>query len=384
MSLSNPTSSQESFASLVTQTDTLDLETLLRMATIQGVSDVHFRVDASPILRKDGHIYFTRLPKIREEDMRGIAKKIIPPSLIGRLKDQTDFDFSFQMEGLARFRVNLFYEMGKLGFVLRIIPFRIPAIDELGLPPVVSRFAEMHKGLVLITGPTGSGKSTTLAALLDTINRSMHKHIVTLEDPIEYVYQSDQSVITQRQLGLDTDTFPNGVKYSLRQDPDVILIGEMRDRDTINSALHAAETGHLVLSTLHTVDSVQTINRIINIFEPHERDPVRRQLSGVLQGVVSQRLVRRASGNGRLAVAEVLMVTPAIRDYVLRNEMGEIYQLLAEGAYEGMCNLNHSLLDAFHNGWISAEEALKVSEDPIQLQQMMRGAYHGVSGAGNG
>jgi twitching motility protein PilT len=230
-----------------------------------------------------------------------------------------------------------------------------------------------------VTGPTGSGKSTTLAALLNTINRTQNKHIVTLEDPIEYVYQSDKCVVTQRQLGMDTDTFPNGIKYALRQDPDVILIGEMRDRETMMSALHAAETGHLVFSTLHTTDTVQTINRIINAFEPYEREPIRNQLAGVLQGTVSQRLVKKAEGKGRLAVSEIMVMSPAIRDYILRDEMGEIYQLLNNAEFEGARSLNYSLYTACRNNLITAEEALAVSENPTELQQMIRGAFHGTN-----
>ncbi len=357
----------------------IDLDTFLRMAVAQGVSDIHLRVGSPPVMRKDGEMTQTKMPPLTEIAIQQFAKSIIPEKILPRLKNRTDFDFSFMLDNICRFRVNLFYEMGRLGLVMRLITLKIPTLDELGHPAVLTRFADLHKGLVLVTGPTGSGKSTTLAALLNTINRTQHKHIVTLEDPVEYVYQSDHSVVTQRQLGLDTDSFPNGIKYSLRQDPDVILIGEMRDRETMMAALHAAETGHLVFSTLHTTDSVQTINRIINAFEPYERDPIRNQLAGVLQGTVSQRLVKKAEGKGRLAVAEIMVVSPAIRDYILRDEMGEIYQLLNNAEFEGARSLNNSLYWAFRNNLITPEDALATSENPTELQQMLRGAFHGTS-----
>ncbi|MCE3236091.1 MAG: hypothetical protein K0Q50_2271 [Vampirovibrio sp.] len=357
----------------------IDLNTFLRMAVAQGVSDVHLRVGVPPVLRKDGDMLQTKMPPLTELAIQQFAKSIIPEKILPRLKNKTDFDFSFMLDDICRFRVNLFYEMGRLGLVMRLITLKIPTLDDLGHPPVIARFADLHKGLVLVTGPTGSGKSTTLAALLNTINRTQHKHIVTLEDPVEYMYQSDQSVVTQRQLTLDTDSFPNGIKYSLRQDPDVILIGEMRDRETMMAALHAAETGHLVFSTLHTTDSVQTINRIINAFEPYERDPIRNQLAGVLQGTISQRLVKKAEGKGRIAVAEIMVVSPAIRDYILRDEMGEIYQLLNNAEFEGARSLNHSLYWAYRNSLITADEALATSENPTELQQMIRGAFHGTN-----
>lgn len=355
----------------------MDLDIFLRMAVAQGVSDIHLRVGQPPVLRKDGDMTRTKLPPLTEEAIQTFAKSIIPDKILPRLKNRTDFDFSFMLDNMCRFRVNLFYEMGHLGLVLRLIPLKIPTLEELGHPAVVRDFARLNKGLVLVTGPTGSGKSTTLAALLNEINKTQNMHIITLEDPVEYCYQSDMCVVTQRQLGMDTDSFPNGIKYALRQDPDVLLIGEMRDRETMMAALHAAETGHLVFSTLHTTDSVQTINRIINAFEPYEREPIRLQLAGVLQGTISQRLVKKAEGRGRLAVSEIMVVSPAIRDYIMRDEMGEIYQLLNTAEFEGASSLNHSLYRAFRNNYITAEDALAVSENPTELQQMLRGAFHG-------
>jgi twitching motility protein PilT len=358
---------------------TIALDTFLRMAVAQGVSDIHLRVGSPPVMRKDGDMIQTKMPPLTEMAIQQFTKSIIPDKILPRLKNKTDFDFSFMLDNLCRFRVNLFYEMGRIGLVMRLITLNIPTLEDLGHPAMVGRFANLNKGLVLVTGPTGSGKSTTLAALINSINRTQNKHIITLEDPVEYLYQSDQSVVTQRQLGLDTDSFPNGIKYALRQDPDVILIGEMRDRETMMSALHAAETGHLVFSTLHTTDSVQTINRIINAFEPYERDPIRNQLAGVLQGTVSQRLVKKAEGKGRLAVSEIMVVSPAIRDYILRDEMDEIYQLLNNADFEGVRSLNNSLYWACRNHLITDEDALSVCENMSELQQMLRGAFHGTN-----
>ncbi|MEB3245939.1 MAG: type IV pilus twitching motility protein PilT [Vampirovibrionales bacterium] len=355
----------------------LDLDTLLRLGVAQGSSDIHLRVGVPPMLRKDGDIFYTKLPPISLDSMKAYLQRMVPKSHIPKLQQRTDHDFSFSMPGLARFRVNLFYEMNRPGMVLRVVPERVPKLEDLNLPDVLGRFNSLNRGLVLFTGPTGAGKTTTMAALLEQINRIQAKHIITLEDPVEFVHTSQKSIITQRQLGLDTDTFPNGIKYALRQDPDVVLIGEMRDRETMMAALHAAETGHLVFSTLHTNDAVQTINRIINAFEPHEREPVRFQLANVLQGTVSQRLVRKAEGAGRLAMLEIMFVTPAVRDYIERNEIDEIYALLKAGEFEGMCSLNLTLYKAYQNGLITDEIALGTSDNPHELHQMLRGAFHG-------
>lgn len=354
-----------------------ELEVFLRMTVAQGISDIHLRVGHPPLLRKDGQIVSTKLPPMSEDSMVAFARKIIPAKVLNKARNRRDFDFGFDLGGIARFRVNIFYELNRPGLVLRVIPAKIPKVEDLGLPLVIQRFTELHKGLVLVTGPTGAGKSTTLAAMLDHINETMPKHIVTIEDPVEYVYTNKRSVMTQREIGVDTDTFPSGLKYALRQDPDVILIGEMRDRETISSALHAAETGHLVFSTLHTTDAVQTINRIINIYEPHEREPVRNQLADVLCGTISQRLVRKKEGAGRVAVAEIMTVSPAVKDYIKREEMGEIYQMLANAEFDDMCNLNASLYRAVKNELISQEDALMTSDNPTELHQMFRGAFHG-------
>lgn len=362
--------------------DDFDIETFLHVSVAQGISDIHLRVNAPPMVRKDGLIVKTKLPEVTKERMRKIAQLIVPKQMQHLIESRYDLDFSIDMKGLARFRANLFRDLGNIGFVLRVIPLNIPSIESLQLPPILKDFTKMHKGLVLVTGPTGSGKSTTLASILDNMNINQQRHIITLEDPIEFMHDNKKCVFTQRQLGMDTDTFPNGLKYALRQDPDVILIGEMRDRETISSALKAAETGHLVFSTLHTIDAVQTINRIINAFEPYEREPIRLQIAATLQGTVAQKLVKRVEGKGRVPATEILVVTPAVRDYIARDEIDNIYQLLSTGDFDGMMSMNMSLYKLVKNNLISPEEAIENSNTPNELQQMLRGAFHGSFGEG--
>lgn len=355
------------------------MQKFLPMVVAQGVSDVHLRVGLPPCLRKNGEMVATKLPPMTNKSMMAFIKSLIPQRVLMKFRERTDFDFAFEIPNLARFRANLFYEMNHLGVVLRVIPLKIPQIDDLGLPTVIEKFCHMEKGLVVVTGPTGSGKSTTLAAMLNHINQTQAKHIVTLEDPVEYIYDSDKSVITQRQLGVDTDTYANGIKYSLRQDPDIILVGEMRDRDTIMNAIYAAETGHMVFATLHTIDAVQTLYRIINAFDPHEREPVRLQLASVIQGTISQRLIKKLSGEGRVAAGEVMVMSPAARDYMIRNEIDEIYKLMTESRTDDMCRLNVSIMRHLQAKMISVDDAIASSDNPLELQQMLRGAYHGTN-----
>jgi len=354
-----------------------DIETFLHVSVAQGISDIHLRVNAPPMVRKDGLIVKTKLPVITTEKMNEIIKLLVPAQMQNLVGERFDIDFSIDMKGIARFRGNLFYDLGNIGFVLRVIPINIPPVEALQLPPILKEFTKINKGLVLVTGPTGSGKSTTLASMLDFMNQNQQRHIITLEDPIEFMHSNKKCVFTQRQLGMDTDTFPNGLKYALRQDPDVILIGEMRDRETISSALKAAETGHLVFSTLHTTDAVQTINRIINAFEPYEREPIRLQIAATLQGTIAQKLVRKAEGKGRVPATEILVITPAARDYIARDEIDNLYQLLTTGDYDGMMSMNMSLYRLVKNNLITPDEAIENSNTPNELQQMLRGAFHG-------
>lgn len=361
-----------------TNAEDLDLDSFFRMAIVQHVSDIHLRVGQTPIFRKNGKMVHTRLPIVTPKAMQNFAKWLIPEPMRPAVSKRHDVDFSLDFHG-ARLRVNMLYELGNLAFVIRVIPAVIRTLDELGLPEVLLDFTNLRSGLVLITGATGAGKSTTLASLLHHINNHQAKHIITLEDPVEYVYRNNKSVITQRQLGIDTPNFHTGIKQALRQDPDVLLIGEMRDRETAFSAIKAAETGALVFSTLHTSDAIQTINRIIDFFDPHEREAIRMQLANILKGTVSQRLFKPKDAAGMRAVAEVLMITTTVRDYLLRNDLDEIYALMDEGRFEGMQTMNYVLFNLLENEEITLEDALFISNNPVALQQRLKGGYHGAN-----
>lgn len=356
-----------------------DLQAFLKISVSQGISDIHIRINTPPMVRRDGLIIKTKLPPITSEDMEMIIKNIVPQNLQGKVNHCHDLDFSIVIPGVSRFRVNMLRDLGNIGFVLRVIPFEIPALDKLHLPPLLLEFTKYNNGLVLITGPTGSGKSTTLASLLDFINQNYQKHIVTIEDPIEFMHINNKCILTQRQLGVDTDSFPNGIKYALRQDPDIILIGEMRDRDTIISALKAAETGHLVFSTLHTNDAVQTINRIINSFEPFERESIRTQIAATLRGTVAQKLIKKAEGKGRVPATEILTVSHAARDYIIKDEVNKIYDLIKSGASVGMMSMNLSLQRLVKVGLISKEDAMQASDSPGEMRQLLAGGFHGTN-----
>ena len=359
-----------------------DIELFLKLSVAQGFSDVHLRINTPPMVRKDGIMIKSKLPLLTIEDINTLTKKIVPENFQSRIHTNTDIDFSYEVPGVSRFRVNLFHELGNIGFVLRIIPLDVPSFENLYLPPVIKELTQYSNGLVLVTGPTGCGKSTTLASILDYINQSSQKHVITLEDPVEFIYTNKKCVFTQRALGLDTDSFPNGLKYALRQDPDVILIGEMRDRETITSALKAAETGHLVFSTLHTTDAVQTINRIINSFEPHEREPVRIQIAAALRGTVAQKLIKRMNGKGRIPATEILVATPAVKDYILKDEINNIYDLIKSGDYAGMMTMNQSLYKLVNAGMISDRAAIEASDSANEMTQILKGAFHGTTGFG--
>ena len=283
-----------------------------------------------------------------------------------------EVDFSYTVGGLARFRVNAFRQRGSISVALRIVPFGIKSVEDLGLPDVVANLAEEPRGIILVTGTTGSGKSTTLAAMIDQINRKYPRNVVTIEDPIEFLHRDRKSVIHQREIGFDTSSFSVALRRVLRQDPDVILIGEMRDEETVRTALSAAETGHLVMSTLHTIDAVETINRLVDFFPPHQHQQVRAMMAGVLKGVISQRLVPTLDGEGRVAACEVLTMTSRVRDMIVDvNETGKLYEAIAEGSYYGMQTFEQSLLKHYQDGKISLEEALQASSHPHDFKIMV-------------
>lgn len=352
----------------------------LKMAVEDGISDVHLRYGHAPAVRKNGKIYKTKMAPLTEEDIMSAISKTVPSNFEHKIYSEYDVDYSFEIKNVSRFRINVGRELGNPMLTIRMIPNTIPTFKELNLPENLESFTTHNNGIILITGQTGSGKSTTIASMLNYINQNYSKHIITIEDPIEFVYESEKCVITQRQLLIDTASFPDGVKYALRQDPDVILIGEIRDKETVVSALKAAETGHLVLATLHTNDTIQTVNRIINFFEPSDRDFVRRQIAETLRGVIAQRLVATADGKSRVPACEVLISTPTIKDFIIKDKLSDVYELVKNGSYNDMLTLNMSLYKWYKKGVITEEEALEKSDNVNELKQMFRGAYHGTKG----
>jgi twitching motility protein PilT len=294
------------------------------------------------------------------------------PNKLAEFEAENEVDFSYSLEGLARFRVNAFYQRGSVSVVMRAIPVNIKSVAELNLPPAVTRLAEEERGIILLTGTTGSGKSTTLAAMIDHMNRTMHKHIVTIEDPIEFLHRDRSSIINQREVGQDTASFKRALRRVLRQDPDVILVGEMRDEETVHTALSAAETGHLVLSTLHTVDAPETINRIIDFFPPHQQQQARAMIAGTLKGIVSQRLVKTVDGMGRVATCEIMVMTGRVHDMIMDpKQTGMLGEVVAEGGYYGMQTFDQHLLEHLQAGRITMEEATRVASSPHDFKLMV-------------
>lgn len=360
-----------------------DINTFLRKAVSINASDVHLRVDERPIVRKDGKIVKIDMPVLTENDLNNIMNVIVPKSVKTRVNSAFDLDFSYEIKGLSRFRINLSRQLGRTALVIRNIPYSVKTIEELHLPISIEQFARLNNGIVLVTGPTGSGKSTTLASLIDYININYQKHIITIEDPIEFVFSGRKSIISQRQVEIDTPSFSEGVKYAMRQDPDVILIGEVRDRETIISALKASETGHLVFATLHTNDAVQTINRIVNMFEPQDRNFIRMQLANTLRGTISQKLVNNKSGEGRRPACEILVATPTIKDFIIKEQLEDIYDLVRKGSFNEMLTMNMSLHKLVMDDIITEEEALDKSDNKNELKQMFKGVYHGTKDQGH-
>lgn len=359
-------------------TERFEINSFLEKSVSIGASDVHLRADEHPIVRKDGKIIKIDMPKLTEDDITNITNIMVPKMIRSRVNSSFDLDFSYEIKGLSRFRVNLNHQLGKSALVIRNIPYVIKSVEELNLPISLEQFSRQNNGLVLVTGQTGSGKSTTLASLIDYINITYPKHVITIEDPIEFVFNSKKSIISQRQVGTDTPSFPDGVKYALRQDPDVILIGEIRDRETIECALKAAETGHLVFATLHTNDAVQTINRIVNMFDPQDRHYIRRQVASILRGTISQKLVNCKKGEGRHPACEVLVCTSTVKDFIVKDELEQIYDLVKRGSFNDMLTMNMSLYRLVEKDIITKEEALDKADNKIELQQMFKGVYQGT------
>jgi twitching motility protein PilT len=356
-----------------------EIDSFLQKAVSIGASDVHLRVDEHPMIRKDGKIIKINMPPLSEDDITKALSVVVPKNVKTKAMSAFDLDFSYEIKGVSRFRVNLSRQLGRSALVIRNIPYTIKKFEELNLPRSIEQFAKLNNGIVLITGPTGSGKSTTLASLIDYININYPKHIITIEDPIEFIFTSKKSAISQRQVEIDTPSFADGVKYALRQDPDVILIGEIRDKETIVSALKASETGHLVFATLHTNDAIQTVNRIVNMFEPQDRGYIRDQLASTLRGTISQKLLNRVNGEGRCPACEILVSTPTVKDFIEKDELEQIYDLVRKGSFNDMLTMNMSLFKMVESGVVSKEEALEQTDNKNELEQMFRGVYHGTA-----
>lgn len=355
-----------------------DINDFLTKAVNNGASDIHLKVDEAPMVRRNGLILKTKLPPVTKEAMNDIIMLITPYFFRSKIGSETDMDFSYHIKNVSRFRVNISQTMYTPNIVFRRIPYEIASLEELGLPGSMRQFAEYNNGLVLVTGPTGSGKSTTLSSLIDHINTKFQKHIITIEDPVEFVFSDKLCKVSQRQVGIDTPTFATGVKYALRQDPDVIFVGEIRDLETLDAALKAAETGHLVFATLHTNDAVQTLYRIINMYDPGVRDQIRRQIAQTLRGTIAQKLVRTADGNGRHPAVEILVVTSTVKDLIIKNQIDDIYEYICKGGYNNMISMNGSLMNLVDAGIITKEIALDASDNPTELEQYFRGVYRGA------
>ena len=349
----------------------LQIQQLFKVMVDSGASDLHITVGTSPGMRISGDVVRVKVGALTADDTKRLVYQILTEKQKSELEKNLELDFSFGVKGLARFRANVFYSKSAVAAVFRQIPSLIPDFDALGLPKVLLDIVNVSNGLVLVTGPTGSGKSTTLAALIDRLNSTMPGHIITLEDPVEFVHQHKMSLVNQREVGADTLTFGKGLKSLLRQDPDVVLVGELRDQETIEAALTIAETGHLVFGTLHTNSTVQTINRIINVFSHEQQEQIRTLLSFVLQGVVAQQLLPKIP-KGRVAVQEILRITPAIRNLIREDKIHQIYSQMQIGQEEtGMATMNQGLKKLLDAGVITAETALTYSNSPEELQRMM-------------
>jgi twitching motility protein PilT len=360
-----------------------DIDQALRYLVDQEGSDLHVKVPAPPIARVHGELRpIQGAAALTSEDTERALRQILTdPEKLAEFERDGEADFSYSIRGVSRFRVNAFRQRGNVSIACRAIPFQVRTIEDLGLPRVIRDLAEQPRGIILLTGTTGSGKSTTLAAMVDHINSTMARHIVTLEDPIEYLHGDKASIINQREVGQDTESFARAMRRILRQDPDAILIGEMRDEETVRTALSAAETGHLVLSTLHTLDATETVNRIIDFFPPHLQQQARVMLAATLRGVVGQRLVKRAGGGGRVAVCEVLVVTGRVQDLILNpQETGRLTEVIAEGEYYGMQTFDQALLKYVMAGNLDEETAYETASSPHDFKLMLEAQGQRASG----
>ncbi|MFH1239053.1 MAG: type IV pilus twitching motility protein PilT [bacterium] len=356
----------------------MELDALLRIMVQKKASDLHLRAGSRPIVRI--HEELTPLEEIgilTSSEVENLAFSVMTKEQKKIYQEELELDIGHSVSDVGRFRLNIFQQRGTIDIVLRMIPFDIPNFEDLHLPPVLATLADQPRGLVLVTGTTGSGKSTTLAAMIDYINSNKKTHIITVEDPIEFLHKDKMSIISQRELGCDTKSFSTALKYIMRQDPDVILIGEMRDLETMGAALTAAQLGHLVLSTLHTIDAISTVTRIIDMFPPHQQNQVRFQLSDTLKGVVSQRLLPLTAGDGLIPAVEVMVVTPYIRKLIAENKLSEASKAIQQGDYYGMQTFNQSLVNLYKSGKVTLDDAKESATSPEEFMLNVKGVYAG-------
>jgi twitching motility protein PilT len=358
---------------------------LLEIVLERRASDLHLTAGAPPTIRLHGDlIRLVDYPILSPRALQGMIYAILPQKMRERLEGELELDMSYALPGKARFRVNVYYQRDSIGAAFRLIPYEIKSVESLGLPSVVSDLARYPRGFVVVTGPTGSGKSTSLAGMVDIVNRERSAHIMTVEDPIEFLHKHQQCIVNQREVGSDTHSFAQALKHVLRQDPDVILVGEMRDLETISTAITAAETGHLVFATLHTQDAPQTIDRIIDVFPPHQQQQVRVQLATTLQGIVTQQLLQTSDGLSRAVACEVLICTPAVRNLIREGKVHQIYSIMQAGGRFGMQTMDQALANLVKEGKISQQLAYERSHDPEELNRLIGGAgasYGAASGA---
>ncbi len=350
----------------------MDLRELSVLAAEQKSSDLFLKEGAPPTLRVNGKIVQLEMPALTADQVRDMAYSVMSHDQISRFERRHELDLAFTIEGVSRFRANIYQQRSSMGMCLRLIPLSIYSLDELGMPPVIKDLSSHRQGLVLVTGPTGCGKSTTLAAMIDMINANRHCNIVTIEDPIEFIHQDKLAIVSQREVGIDTESFTEALKYVVRQSPDVILIGEMRDIETMHVALAASETGHLVLSTIHTTSASETMDRVINMFPPHEKPQICLRMANCLRGIVSQKLIPKADGKGRIAAVEVMVATPTISKLIEEGRASQLYAAVGEGGFWGMQTMNQCLVRYFKAGLINEEEAYFNAGNLTELKQMLR------------
>jgi len=349
----------------------VNLDELLEACVYNDGSDLHLKAYSAPIVRINGDLFPLEIDPLSPEEVRFLSLSVLSETQRLRYHEELELDFAYEIKGIARFRGNLYQQRGVCGAAFRVIPYRIRTIEDLALPPLCKEFADRPRGLVVVTGPAGSGKSTTQAAMIDYINRTYTSHVITVEDPIEFVHTDDQALINQRELDTDTLSFPNALRAALREDPDVILIGEMRDLETIKLAITAAETGHLVFGTLHTTDAVQTVDRVIDVFPSHQQQQIRMQMSANLLGVISQNLVKKADESGRIAVFETLNAIPAVKNLIREAKTHQIGSVIQTGQRHGMQSLDQGLANLVNSRVVTYEEALSRASNVIEFRNLV-------------